>query len=229
VREETRIGGEAREFPPTRWTLVRSGDRAAFEELLATYWKPLYFHVRRKGRSVEDAKDAVQDFVAHLLDGDFRSRLDASQGRFRAYLRASLDHFLINEHAKRAAQKRGGGVRVFSLDVEVAERELGGLSGDAFDRAWAIGVMQRSMERLRREFESGDRRGPYEMVREFFGATAPPSYADAGAKHGMSAPQVKAFLHRARERFREIVREEVGQIADDAEGEITQLLQAMKP
>ena len=208
---------------------LRANDPAAVASLVRSESPRLLAVARRILRNDEDAKDAVQDFVAHLLEGDFRSRLDASQGRFRAYLRASLDHYLINEHEKRSAQKRGGGVKVFSLDVEVAERELGEISGDAFDRAWAIGVMQRAMERLRREFESGDRRGPFELVREFFGAETPPSYADAAKRHGLSAVQLKAFLHRARERFRDLVRQEVGQTADDAEGEVTQLLQAMKP
>jgi RNA polymerase sigma-70 factor (ECF subfamily) len=232
------MGGEAREFPPTRWTLVRSAAqgpearRAAMEELLALYWKPLYVYARRKGRSVEDAKDAVQGFCAHLLDRDFLARLDPGKGRLRAYLRASLDHYLINEHEREAAQKRGGGARIFSLDIDVAERELGGGAdepGAAFDRAWAVGVMDRALGRLRQEFETGRRAGPFELVRAFFGFGPAPSYEEAARAHGMSLPQLKAFLHRSRERFRELVREEVAHTVDgdEAESEITQLLRAL--
>ena len=42
-------------FPTTRWTLIldshRGGEaeKAALEQLCATYWKPVYFFLRRKG------------------------------------------------------------------------------------------------------------------------------------------------------------------------------------
>jgi RNA polymerase sigma-70 factor (ECF subfamily) len=240
VVEETSIGGEARDFPPTRWTRVRSARespearRAALEELLAVYWKPLYCYVRRKGRTVEDSKDVVQDFLGRLLERDFLERLDPAKGRLRAFLRASIDHYLINEHEKRAAQKRGGGARTFSLEVEPAERELVDRpeeAGAAFDRAWARGVMERALEALQREFEEGERTGPFALVRRYFGFGEPPPYAEAAREHGMTVVQLKAFLHRARERFRELVRREVAQTvgsASDGESEIAQLLEALR-
>ena len=238
--DDTSIGGAARDFPETRWTLVRSASQspearaAALEQLLATYWKPIYHYVRRKGRTVEDAKDVVQAFCAHLLDRDFLPRLDPGKGRFRSYLRAAVDHFLINEHEKAAARKRGGGAKLLSLDVEAAERTMGEADeepGRAFDRAWAAEIMGRSLARLRVEFSDGTRGGPFELVAEFFGAGDAPSYADAAKRHAMSPSQLKAFLHRARERFREIAREEVRQTvasAGDEDSEMTQLFEALR-
>ena len=47
----------------------------------------------------------------------------------------------------------------------------------------------------------------------------------------MSPSQLKAFLHRARERFREIAREEVRQTvasAGDEDSEMTQLFEALR-
>lgn len=237
--DETSIGGAERPFPLTRWTLVRSAQqspearRAAMEELLAAYWKPLYGFVRRKGRSIEDAKDAVQGFCAHLMQRDFLERMDPGKGRFRSYMRASMDHYLINEHEKQAAQKRGGGARVVPLDAERVEAELGAgpeEPGAAFDRAWARAVMERALEKLRAEFETGKRRGSFELVQSFFGFNDPPSYAEAAKKHGMGVVQLKAFLHRARERFRELVREEVVQTVgtlEDADEEVRVLREAL--
>ncbi|MEK7866789.1 MAG: sigma-70 family RNA polymerase sigma factor, partial [Planctomycetota bacterium] len=101
---ETASGGEAREFPATRWTAIlaaRDDDaarRRALEDLIAAYWKPLYFYVRRKGLRVEEAKDAVQEFLVHVLEKDFLGRADPQRGRFRGYLKASFDHFLVNRH-----------------------------------------------------------------------------------------------------------------------------------
>jgi RNA polymerase sigma-70 factor (ECF subfamily) len=235
--EETEIGGAAREFPRTRWTLVASSRESteargrALEELLAAYWKPLYIHARRKGLAIEAAKDAVQGFFARLLEHDFLATLDPAKGPLRAYLKTSLTHFLVNEHERTIAGKRGGGRMIGSLDVDIAERGLGGGGApeSSFDREWAVNLMERATARLRGEFESGARRGPFDLVLRFLGFGEPPSYAEAAKQAGMSVVQLKAFLHRARSRFRELVREEVADTAGDAETEIGELLRALKP
>lgn len=237
---ETSIGGGAREFPNTRWTVIassRSGVEArsrALEELLATYWKPLYFFVRRKGLSIEDSKDVIQDFFAHLLDREFLDRLDPAKGRFRSYLRGAMDNFLVNRHEQRSAKKRGGGKKIVSLEVEVDESSVPGTASPeaAFDREWALAVMERAMGRLRAEFDGGERKGPFELVKRFFDfAAEPPSYDAAARENGMSVSSLKAFLHRARVRFREIVKEEVRDTVSDGEpdGEVDELIRALRP
>jgi RNA polymerase sigma-70 factor (ECF subfamily) len=236
--QETAIGGTAEEFPRTRWTLIASsregpdGRRRALEELCSAYWKPLYAYARRKGMPIESAKDAVQGFLAALLERDFLGGLDPSRGSLRAYLKTSLSNFLVNEHESAVAQKRGGGRAVVSLDVEIAERGLAGGEApeSAFDREWAVAVMERATERLRREFASGERKGPFDLVQRFLGFAEPPSYADAARSAGMSIVQLKALLHRARSRFRELVREEVSDTSGgDPDAEVGELLRALRP
>ncbi|HLF91885.1 MAG TPA: sigma-70 family RNA polymerase sigma factor [Planctomycetota bacterium] len=235
--EETAIGGPAREFPRTRWTLIASsresaeGRRVAMEELLRAYWKPLYTYARRKGLNIEAAKDAIQEFFARLLERDFLAALDPGKGPLRAYLKASLSNFLVNQHESAVAEKRGGGRVAVALDFDVAERDLERVPDGpdaAFDREWAVGIMERSTERLRREFEGGDRKGPFELVLRFLGFGEAPSYADAAEGTGMSVVQLKAFLHRARTRFRELVREEVAETAGDPDEELGELLRALR-
>ncbi len=241
MTEETGIGGAGRVFPPTRWTLIvgarrdPGARRAALEELLSQYWKPLYFYVRRKGRPVEHAKDDVQGFLAHLLESDFLDRADREKGRFRTYLRACFDHWHINEHEKAQAQKRGGGARVLSLDWEGAEREVPAAAEDpaaAYDREWTWGIVERALTRLRAEFDEGRRKAPAEIMLRYFRLDAAPSYAESAAECGMTVPQFKASLHRVRERFRTLVREEVSDtVADgrDTDGEIDTLLRTLRP
>ncbi len=78
--------------------------------------------------------------------------------------------------------------------------------------------MEGCLEKLRSEFEKGDRGGPFELVETFFRFGQPPAYAEAAGKHGMSIPAIKSFLHRARGRFRELVRAEVaGTVSDPRE------------
>ena len=80
--------------------------------------------------------------------------------------------------------------------------------------------MERALQRLRGEYEDGTRKGRAEVVLRFFGLDEAPSYAEAAAACGMTAPQFKAALHRARARFRDILREEVAAtVDDDADGE----------
>lgn len=235
---ETEMGGPAGDFPATRWTLISAARtdpelrRHALQELLGRYWKPLYFLSRRKGRTVEGAKDDVQGFLLRMLDLDFLSRLDPSRGSLRGFLKASFQNYLASEHEAAAALKRGGDRLTLPLDFDVAERQsssAGGSPEEAFEREWAVGVLERATERLRKEFEAGERKGPFELVRRAFAFGEAPPLAEAAREHGMSVTQVKAFLHRARVRFRELVREEVADTADEPDLEIDRLLKALRP
>jgi RNA polymerase sigma-70 factor (ECF subfamily) len=218
--------GGGRQFPTTRWTLILSSRespearRQALEQLLTTYWRPLYFFGRRKGCREDAAKDAVQGFFLHLLERDFLERLDPAKGRFRAYLKTSFDHYLVNLYEREAAQKRGGSFRFVPLDVVTAEADLAAAPEApeaAFEREWALSIMERALTRLRREYEEGRRKGDVATILRFFRLDEAPSYAEAAEASSMTVVQFKASLHRARARFREILREEVADTVTDAE------------
>lgn len=221
-------------FPTTRWTLILAsreggeGRRAAFEALCNAYWRPVYVYVRRKGLAPERAEDVVQGLFTSLLERDFLERADPERGRFRSYLRASVDHYLANLYEREAARKRGGGVRFVPLDAALAERDLPATPQDpdaAFDREWALAVMERALLRLRQEYEDGKRKGRLETLLRFFGFGEVPSYAEAAAECGTTVVQFKAALHRARARFREILLEEVGATLGDDKDAGAELLE----
>ncbi len=228
-------------FPETRWTLVlasRQGGearRAALETLLGAYWRPLYLFARRKGLAPEAAEDAVQGFFLKLLELDFPERLDPARGRLRSYLLTGLTRHLVTLHERDTAQKRGGDARLLSIDVLSAERDLPGAPDAAvaaFEREWALVTMERALARLRQEYTDGRRQGPAEPFLAFFGLDEAPSYADAAARAGITVPQFKAALHRARGRYRALLREEVaGTLGRDAgpDEEIAALLRALEP
>lgn len=227
-------------FPPTRWTLIRSARaspqarREALESLLRTYWRPLYVFMRRQGLEAEAARDAVQDLLMRLLEHDFLERLDPGKGRLRGYLLTAARHHLSHRHERESAARRGGGVAALPLDFELAERiaaEDAHAPDEAFEREWASSVMERALERLEAEFSSGARKGPFALVLQFFRPGEPPSYREAAQAHGMSLPQLKTFLHRARVRYRELVREEVADTVlapEEAEAELTELLRVLR-
>lgn len=79
-----------RGFSTTRWSLVveACGDEGgvALGELCERYWYPLYWFVRRQGRSAADAEDLTQAFFAKLLEKGWlcrRHRVKRSPRSFR--------------------------------------------------------------------------------------------------------------------------------------------------
>ena len=208
-------------FPTTRWTLILASQaaarpaKAALEPLCATYWKPVYFFLRRKGLAARGGRGRGPGLLpASLLERDFLPRARSRRAAASAsYLRVSLEHYLVNLHEKDAALKRGGGLPV-RLPRRGARRAGAARRARGPRRRPSTGVGRRPSwsgpRRLRQRIRRGQaREGRIEIVLRFFGLDEAPRYAEAAAECGMTVPQFKAALHRARARFREILREEV--------------------
>ena len=61
-------------FTTTHWSVVLeaqdqspAAQEAALEKPFRTYWRPIYYFVRRQGARTEDAEDLTQGFFALLL------------------------------------------------------------------------------------------------------------------------------------------------------------------
>ena len=236
-----------REFTTTRWSVVlRAGGaspeqaQAALEQLCREYWYPLYAYVRRKGLGPEDASDLTQDFFAKLLANDFAQGVTPERGRFRSFLLTALNRFLINEWQKGQRQKRGGGMVTGSLDALITERGEASYVAEAshqetpehlFQCAWAETLLARVLDRLAAECATrADVR--FETLRPFLAAgDEPPALADAAAGLGLTLPAFKSLLHRFRQRYRELLLDEVSQTvgtAGDVAEELRGLLQALR-
>ncbi len=224
-------------FPETRWTLVLAARQdpqrraEALDALVRPRWKALYVVARKNGLLPSAAEDAVQGFVARLLEGDVLDRLDPEKGTLRAYLRTAFRHYLSSLRQEERAQKRGSGASLSDLsDVEawLASSEA---SPDAlFDRAWALSLFADALSELEQEYTSGARRGPFQVVKELFQFGSAPAYGELAERHGMSVPQLKSFVHRARLRFRELLKERVADTLPDAanaDEELASLLGAL--
>src|SRR5687767_11513727 len=88
-------------FHTTRWSVVSAAQgktsRDAFQSLEALcrqYWPPLYAYVRQRGHTIHDAQDLTQAFFARLLEKEWLTAADRSQGRFRSFLLMALKRFL---------------------------------------------------------------------------------------------------------------------------------------
>ncbi|HMJ89949.1 MAG TPA: sigma-70 family RNA polymerase sigma factor [Candidatus Acidoferrum sp.] len=210
-------------FATTHWSVVQLAGRQdtpraqrALSTLCAAYWYPLYAYVRRHGHSPHDAQDLTQGFFAALLESNSLANLNPSRGRFRAWLLASLKHFLANEWDRARAAKRGGGQITISLDETDAEERyklepFDELSADKiFERRWALTLLDTVVNTLREEYQR-DGKGPlFDKLKPCLaGSRESQPYADLAPELGMTEGAVKVAVHRFRQRYRELLRREI--------------------
>jgi len=193
----------------------------ALEQLCRTYWFPLYAYVRRRGKTKEDAEDLTQAFFARFLEKNYLEGLSTGRGRFRAFLLASLKHFLANEWDKSRRQKRGGAATHLSLDWQTADTQfqvssLAASPDQEFDREWAVALLAKVIQRLQAECEKDGRANQFKNLKVFLsaGKGAVP-YCDTAKSLRMEESAVRVAVHRLRKRYRQLLRDEIGQTLSD--------------
>lgn len=212
-------------FATTHWSVVEKAGRkfsvdadAALGELCRAYWYPLYVYARRRGRSKEDAEDLVQGFFERFLAKNYLEGLDAERGKFRAFLLAALQHYMVNEWKRTTRQKRGGGEILLSLNWIEAEDRFQAEPPDPtdpereYDRAWAMELLGRVIQQLRRDCELEGRLGLFEGAKGFLTSTVEAtSYEALGQELGMESGAARVAVHRLRKRYRELLKHEISQ------------------
>ena len=235
----------AREFRTTHWSVVLLARRddtvraePALAELCRVYWYPLYAYVRRWGRGAEDAQDLTQEFFARLIEKHWLDNADQARGKFRSFLLIAFKRFLADEWHRERAIKRGGGQPLVSLDgVEAEERYKLEPADTAtpeaiYDRRWALTVLDQALARLETEQREAGHAERFEAVKDcLLGEPGEATLAASGARLGVTEAALKAFVRRLRERYRALLREEIAQTVDGAEGvdeELRSLLAALR-
>lgn len=234
AESETQRLPESPVFVTTRWSVVLSAKVKdspeavrALEQLCREYWYPLYAHIRRLGRSPADAEDLTQSFFARLLEKDWLAVADRERGRFRSFLLSSLKHFLANEWDKARAQKRGGHVQIVPLDAPAGEKRLqfepaaGNAPDLEFDRRWALTLLDTVLARLEREYIANGKARLFDRLKGTLGdERSGIPYPRLATELAMSEGAVRVAAHRLRQRYRELLRDEIAQtVATTAEVE----------
>lgn len=231
-------------FPRTRWSLVlaatqknSSESAAALESLCRAYWYPLYAYVRRSGQSPHDAQDLTQEFFCRLLEKRWLDSADREKGKLRTYLIVALKSFMNKEWRRASAQRRGGSQSQVPLDTKFAESRYATdpsstlALDEAFDRQWALTLLELAVNRLRAEFAATHQPGDFDVLKGcLMAARGSIDYAAVAARLGMNEGAARVATHRLRKRFREIYREEISKtLVDegDVEGELRHLAAAL--
>jgi RNA polymerase sigma factor (sigma-70 family) len=219
----------------TIWTLVtRAADGAtkhgaAHAALVERYQSAVYCYLLAAVRDPDAADELFQEFALKLVRGDFGSA-DPGKGRFRNYIKTALINLVINHRRK---QRRAPGPIPPSADPAAPESE--GFDSDrAFLANWRQALLDRAWEGLAADQERDG--SPFYSVLRF--RSEYPEMTSAELAERLSAqlrpgtPYTEAWLRktlqRARERFTDILVEEVArsirsQSADLLEQELIDL------
>jgi len=220
-------------FVTTRWSVVLGAGQDdttlaqdALGRLCQTYWYPLYAYVRRKGYTPEDAQDLTQEFFARLLSKKTLRQIRREGGKFRSFLLTAMNHFLVDEWRKLKAEKRGAG-QIVSLDGREAETRYEREPVDEitpeklFQQNWALVLLDTVYARLEGEYKEEGKERIFEVLRFCLtGERSKVPYAELAKQLRTAENTVKTLVHRLRARYRELLREEVGQgVVSRAEAE----------
>lgn len=219
-------------FPSTKWTLIvaAGGNHSslecadALERLCGGYWYPVYAFIRRRGHPPEQAQDLTQQFFLRILDGVFFERANPEKGRFRSFLLGALKNFLADSADREKAQKRGGGTSPVSFDFVTGELNYGREPSHAetperiFERKWARTLLDRVLDSLAREFSDEGKLELFHRIKPYLTGDGDLKYAVLSTELNLTESGVKSAIRRMRQRYRDLLREEVlSTVADPSE------------
>ena len=233
-----------RVFATTHWSVVlAAGDQSspqteqALSRLCQSYWFPLYAFIRKRGYSPEQAQDLTQEFFAVLLEKNHLAKAVRERGRFRCFLMTSVENFLRNENDRARAQKRGGGRKFISIDEQDAEERYcceprtETDPARTFEQHWAATLLDTVLRRLKEEFDASGRMELFEALQaHLWGDSESVSYPQLAEQFGLTLANVKTTAHRLRQRYRELLREEIAHtvaLPNQIDDEIRHLMQVV--
>ena len=248
VTSLTDIGSSAQNgaaaFATTHWSVVLEAQgqspaaQEALEKLCRTYWRPVYSFLRREGTAPEEAEDLTQSFFALLLKRRNFDDVRKEKGRLRSYLLTSLKHFLVSEHRRAVTVKRGKGQQPVALE-EIAAAGLADmepanhLSADRiYERRWALTLMDQVLRRLKNEYDTAGNTGLFDSLKQLLAdEEQAPSRTEIALRLGMTENAVRQALHRLRQRYQVLLREEISHtvaVASDIEDELRHLIAVLR-
>ena len=241
---EVESAGAGAPFVTTHWSVVlraqgkSSAADEALEKLCRIYWWPLYGFIRRRGHSPEEAQDLTQGFFAMLLERRDFDAVRQEKGRLRSYLLASLKNFLAKAQRRAMTIKRGRGRPPVPLeellareraDVEPADH----LSADRiYERRWALTLLEQVLTRLGEEYRVAGSAALFEQLKQLLtDEPGRPFQAEIAQQLGMTENAVKQALHRLRQRYRLLLREEIAHTVSeptDVEDELRHFISVLQ-
>lgn len=201
----------------TLWTVIcQAGGEGpthvvstAQEQMLLRYGKVVHKYLLGAVRDSDVADEISQEFALRFVRGDLRGA-DRNRGRFRDYLKGVLFHLIGDYHRRRKKSPQELPVQVEPAvspsDIEADGQFLENWRSELLNRTWkALAELER---------QTGQ---PFHTVLHFR-AEHPQVHSEEMAEtighqlgKPISAASVRQTLHRAREKFAEMLVDEVAQ------------------
>ena len=202
--------------PATDWGLIARAtgepsleQRLAMQALLLQYLPALKAHVLAKWRvRVERAEDLLQAFLAaKVVEDNLIAQASEEKGRFRHFLRRTLDDFIVDQYRRENARKRSPGKLAPLAEADLLADQNAGAAEEAFEVAWAREVIAAALDQMRAECEQSDRPdiwGVFQcrVVAPLLEHEPPTPYLDVVARWGLKSPiQAANVLATAKRMF----------------------------
>jgi RNA polymerase sigma-70 factor (ECF subfamily) len=218
----------------TLWTLVRQAHAGPTDAggdargaLLERYAGAAHRYLLGALRDQEAADELFQEFALRFIRGDFRSA-DPGRGRFRDLLKTALFHLVVDHQKRRQAWPLplGSGIPEPAAPAGPPDSEV------EFLNSWREGLMDRTWQALAElEQQTGQ---PHHTVLRFRTDHPLLSSAELAEQLGLrlgrayTVDAVRQALHRAREKFTDLLLEEVAgslenPTAEELQQELTDL------
>jgi DNA-directed RNA polymerase specialized sigma24 family protein len=209
----------------TRWSLVfqaHQGSKetasAAQRDLLLRYRGAILRYLLGALRDPGAAEEVAQEFALSFLRGDFR-QAHPDRGRFRDLVKTVLFHQIVNYHRQRQKDAR---LQPLPADAAAPEPDLAEADRQFLER-WRAELLDRTWEALAAEqAPTGQLLYPVLLFRARHPDLPSAQMAEQlGAELGkpLTAAGVRQTLHRARERFADLLLEEVTRSLQTSEPE----------
>ena len=180
----------------------------------------LYAFVRRRGHDPDSAADLVQGLFAHLLEHNTLAAADPGRGRFRDFVKGVLFHLVADHHRRRQRQPRP---LLADHPEPVTDSPPGAEGEQAFLDSWRDELLARAWSALA-EVERA-RGQPYHTVLRFRAEhpdlPSPRMAEQLGPVLGkpLTAVGVRKTLDRAREKFADLLLDEIAQALEEPTAE----------
>lgn len=207
----------------TLWSVVRQahsdpGDqgRTARQTLLERYGGAIHRYLLGALHDPDAADELAQEFAVRFLNGNLRGA-DQQRGRFRDFVKGVLYHLVADYHHRK---NRNPNPLSDQLSEPGKDCPLAEERDRAFLESWRDELLARAWTGLQRLEDDGQQ--PFYTVLRF--RADYPDYSSSEMAEKLSvqlgkplnAPAVRKILERARERFADLLLEEISQAIESS-------------
>jgi hypothetical protein len=211
------------------WAAALIGHGEALALLAARTAPTVYAWLRASGSPPEEAQVRMEHFFARLLNAELPNPEEEDVERMQDFLLRRLEAYgeagLPDADASQLKSR-------IELNQPQAERrylrEAKRGPEDVFTRRWALGALELTIETVREEFNNDGKAALVPHLQQFLSFSGGEErYSDLAVQTGTSVSALHVAVYRYRQRYREILRQVVGDTVrneEEVDSELTKLL-----